>query len=106
MYSTRAVGSFEYLGGVTWDWSSHISTIPGECTCAVPGLSVALIVWGEGGGTWDWPLHISTIPGECTCSVPGLSVDLNVQGGGGPETGLHTFLLYLVSVHVQCQGCR
>ena len=71
MYSTRAVGSFECLGG-----------------------------------TWDWPSHISTIPGECTYTVSGLSVDLNVQGGGvGPETGLHTFLLYLVSVHVQYQGC-
>ena len=63
MCSTRAVGSFECLGG-TWDWPSHISTIPGECTCTVPGLSVALNVWG-----------------------------------GGLGTGLHTFLLYLVSVH-------
>ena len=64
MCSTRAVGSFECLGG-TWDWPSYISTIPGECTCTVPGLSVALNVWG-GGGTWDWPSHISTILGECT----------------------------------------
>ena len=44
MYSTRAVGSFECLGRGTWDWSSHLSTILGECTCAVPGLSVALNV--------------------------------------------------------------
>ena len=88
-------------GGGTLDWPSHISTILGECTCAVPGLSVALNVWG---GTWDWPSHISTIPGECTCTVPGLSVALNVWGGG-LGTGLHTFLLYLVSVHVQYQGC-
>ena len=92
--------------GGTWDWPSHISTILGECTCAVPGLSVALNVWG--GGTWDWPSHTSTIPGECTCAVLGLSVASNVQGegGGGPGTGPHTFLLYLVSVHVQYQGCR
>ena len=46
MYSTRAVGRFECLGG-TWDWPSHISTIPGECTCTLLGLSVALNVqWG------------------------------------------------------------
>ena len=70
-------------GGGTWDWPSHFSTILGECTCIVPGLSVPLNVWGKGWGTWDWPSHISTIPGECTCTVPGLSVDLNVQGGGG-----------------------
>ena len=60
---------------------------------------------GKGGGTWDWPSHISTIPDECTCTVPGLSVALNVWEGG-LGTGLHTFLLYLVSVHVQYQGCR
>ena len=68
---------------MTWDWPSHISTIPGECTCTVPGLSVALNVSGEEGGTWDWPSHISTIPGECTCAVLGLSVALNVWGEGG-----------------------
>ena len=70
MYSTKAVGRFECSRWETWDWPSHISIIPGECTCAVPGLSVALNVWG------------------------------------GPGTGPHTFLLYLVSVHVQYQGCR
>ena len=48
----------------------------------MPGLSVALNVWGEGGGTWDWPSHISIILGECTCIVPGLSVALNVWGKG------------------------
>ena len=48
MYSTRAVGSFECSRWGTWDWPSHISTIPGECTCAVPGLTVALNVWGGG----------------------------------------------------------
>ena len=79
MCSTRAVGSFECLGGGTWDWPSHISTIPGECTCTVPGLSVALNVWGGGLGLAFTHFHI---PGECTCTVPGLSVDLNVQGGG------------------------
>ena len=79
MYSTRAVGRFECSRWGTWDWPSHISTILGECTCTVPGLSVALNVWGV--GTWDWPSHISTILGECTCAVPGLSVALNVWGG-------------------------
>ena len=102
MCSARAVGSFECLRGGTWNWPSHIFTILGECTCAVPGLSVALNVWW---GTWDWPSHISTILGECTCAVPGLSVALNIWGGG-LGTGLHTLLLYLVSVHVLYQGCR
>ena len=36
-------------GGGTWDWPSHISTILGECTCTVPGLSIALNVGGGGG---------------------------------------------------------
>ena len=40
--------------GGTWDWHSHISTIPGECTCTLLGLSVALNVrLGGGGGISD-----------------------------------------------------